>query len=255
MRHRNDRDVHAREPADLVGVDASRVHDDLALDAALVCLDCLHAAVGEVDAAYPRLGEDRGAALTGSLGERQGELARVEVTVGGKQGRAVHALGRHRREELLGLLGRDEMKSGSPKVSAQAAWRCSSSIRSGDEARRSEPTSRQPVSSSTSSRRSRYSSTEFIIIRVRLSDQRNCPTRPAEWNVDPLVSWARSTSTTSFQPRRDSQYKIEQPPTPPPTTTTRARSIMVSAPPRVQVVDGGLSYSTGTAAPGRVHRW
>ncbi len=78
-------------------------------------------------------------------------------------------------------------------------------MRSSEEASRSEPTSLQPVSSSTSSPSSRYSSTEFIIILVRESEPRSWPTRPAEWNVDPLVSWARSTSTTSVQPSRVSQ--------------------------------------------------
>ena len=40
--------------------------------------------------------------------------------------------------------------SGRPKVFAHPAWREISSIRSCDEARRSDPTSRQPVSSPTS---------------------------------------------------------------------------------------------------------
>ena len=40
---------------------------------------------------------------------------------------------------------------GRPNVLAQPAWRAISSSRSGDEASRSEPTSRQPVSSPTSS--------------------------------------------------------------------------------------------------------
>ena len=74
-----------------------------------VC-DRPHAAAVDLDAGDPRLGEDRGAALAGPLGERQGELARVEVAVGGQEGGAVHALDRHRREELLGLLGGHEME-------------------------------------------------------------------------------------------------------------------------------------------------
>ena len=41
--------------------------------------------------------------------------------------------------------------SGRPNVFAQPAWRAISSSRSGDEASRSDPTSRQPVSSPTSS--------------------------------------------------------------------------------------------------------
>jgi hypothetical protein len=46
----------------------------------------------------------------------------------------------------------------------------------------------------------RYSSTEYIIIFVSETDERSWPTSPAEWNVEPLVSWLRSTSTTSRQP-------------------------------------------------------
>ncbi len=70
-------------------------------------------------------------------------------------------------------------------------------------ARRSEPTSRQPgdrpVSAASASSR-RYTSTLCIIIRVRGSELRSCPTNPAEWNVLPLVSSERSTSTTSVHP-------------------------------------------------------
>ena len=78
-------------------------------------------------------------------------------------------------------------------------------MRSSEEARRSEPTSCQPVSSPTSSSSVRYSSTEFIIIFVRLSEPRSWPTSPAEWKVEPLVRSARSQRTTSSQPSRVSQ--------------------------------------------------
>jgi hypothetical protein len=40
---------------------------------------------------------------------------------------------------------------------------------------------------------------------VALQASRSCPTRPAEWKVEPLVSSARSHSTTSPQPSRVSQ--------------------------------------------------
>ncbi len=42
-------------------------------------------------------------------------------------------------------------------------------------------------------------------MRVRLSEPRSWPTRPAEWKVDPLVTRDRSTSMVSVQPRRVSQ--------------------------------------------------
>ena len=95
--------------------------------------------------------------------------------------------------------------SPSPNVFAQPACRAISSIRSSDDASRSEPTSCQPVSSSTSAPSVRYSSTELIIIFVRLIEPRSCPTRPAEWKVEPLVRSARSTRTASAHPRRASQ--------------------------------------------------
>ena len=90
---------------------------------------------------------------------------------------------------------------GRPKVLAQPAWRVSSSIRSRDEARRSEPTSCHDGSTPVSAARRRYSSVPYIIIRVRVTEPRSCPTSPAEWNVEPLVSSARSTRTMSVQPR------------------------------------------------------
>src|SRR4051812_4065676 len=110
--------------------------------------------------------------------------------------------------------------SGSPKVRAHAAWRRSSSMRSGELASRSEPTSRQPHSSPSS----RYSATESIIIRVSGTLERSWPTSPAEWKVEPLVSSARSTRTTSRSPAATRCAAIDTPPTPPPTMTTRARA-------------------------------
>ena len=47
---------------------------------------------------------------------------------------------------------------------------------------------------------SRYSSTEYMFIRVSVGSERSWPTRPAEWKVDPLVSSLRSSSTTSRSP-------------------------------------------------------
>src|SRR4051812_507872 len=92
-------------------------------------------------------------------------------------------------------------------------------MRSGLDASRSDPTSRHPQSSPSS----RYSATESIIIRVSGTLERSWPTSPAEWKVEPLVSSARSTSTTSRSPAATRCAAIETPPTPPPTMTTRAR--------------------------------
>ena len=90
---------------------------------------------------------------------------------------------------------------GSPNVLAHPAWRRNSSSRSFDEASRSEPTSCHDGSTPVSSRRRRYSAVPYIIIVVRVTEPRSWPTSPAEWNVEPDVSSARSTRITSVQPR------------------------------------------------------
>src|SRR5271167_4324113 len=61
-------------------------------------------------------------------------------------------------------------------------------------------------------------------MRVSETLERNWPTRPAEWKVEPLVSSLRSSSTTSRSPSLARWWAIEAPPTPPPMMTTRARS-------------------------------
>ncbi len=91
--------------------------------------------------------------------------------------------------------------SGSPNVFAQDAWRWSSSKRAVDDARRSDPTSCHDGSTPVSSRRRRYRPAPYIIIVVRVTELRSWPTSPAEWNVEPDVSSARSTRTMSVQPR------------------------------------------------------
>src|SRR6478735_334017 len=76
-------------------------------------------------------------------------------------------------------------------------------------------------------------------MRVSVTEPRSCPTSPAEWNVEPLVSSARSTSRTSVSPRRARWHAMLVPPTPPPTTTTRARdgrSAMSAGQPRHDLV-------------------
>ena len=94
----------------------------------------------------------------------------------------------------------DSSSSGRPKVLAHPTWRRSSSSRSGVQARRRPPHSIQPGSNSDSAARRRYSSTLSIIIRVSDTEPRSWPTSPAEWNVEPLVSSLRSSSTTSRSP-------------------------------------------------------
>ena len=55
------------------------------------------------------------------------------------------------------------------------------------------PDGSTPVSSSSR----RYRSAPYIIILVSVTEPRSWPTSPALWNVEPLVSSARSTSTMS----------------------------------------------------------
>src|SRR3989337_719970 len=90
--------------------------------------------------------------------------------------------------------------TGRPKVLAMAAWRRFSSIRRGEEARRRLPTGRQSGSWPVSSPSRAYRSALNIMIRVRLSEPRSCPTSPAACHVEPLVRSALSRRTTSRQP-------------------------------------------------------
>ena len=112
--HGHDRDVNSGQAPDLVGVDASGVDDDVTLDAAVVGLDGAHRSTIDVDARDARLGEDRRPALACPLGERQGELARVQVPVGRQERSPVETVDRHRGEQPQGLLGRHHVQ-GQPE--------------------------------------------------------------------------------------------------------------------------------------------
>ena len=62
------------------------------------------------DAGDARVGVDLGAAPPCALGERERELARIDVAVAREIGGPEHAVGRHRREERLRLGRRDELE-------------------------------------------------------------------------------------------------------------------------------------------------
>ena len=94
----------------------------------------------------------------------------------------------------------ETISTGRPKLLAHPACRASASSRYGEDARCNVPTWCHPTSTPVSASSSGYSSTPSIIIRVWLTEFRSWATRPAEWNVDPLVSSERSRSRTSFQP-------------------------------------------------------
>ena len=110
VRHRHDRHRDARERAELRREHPARVHDDLGLDRPLVGLDAGDPAALDGDARHPRVRRDLGAAASGAFGERQRQLARVDVPVGREVRRAEHAVRRHRREERLRLGRRDQLE-------------------------------------------------------------------------------------------------------------------------------------------------
>ena len=63
-----------------------------------------------VIARHARVGVDLGAATASALGERERELARIDVAVAREVGGSEDAVRRHRREQRLRLGGRDELE-------------------------------------------------------------------------------------------------------------------------------------------------
>ena len=110
MRHRDDWHRNAGEEADLAREHPARVDDDVGLDRALVRLDADDAAVLEADPRHAGVRMDLGTAPPSAFGERERQLARVDVAVGGEEGAAQNAIGGHRREELASALGGDELE-------------------------------------------------------------------------------------------------------------------------------------------------
>ena len=87
--------------------------------------------------------------------------------------------------------------SGRPNVFAQPAWRWSSSNRSFVDASRSEPTSCHDDVDAGLGREPPVQVGAVHHHPGQGRRDRSWPTSPAEWNVEPDVSSARSTSTTS----------------------------------------------------------
>ncbi len=96
----------------------------------------------------------------------------------------------------------DSSSISSPKLRAVVAWRLTSVQRSCVQARRRPPFIFQPVAWPVSASSRRYRSTLYFSSRVMLAFERSWPTRPAAWNVEPLVSLWRSSTTTSRTPAR-----------------------------------------------------
>ena len=202
--HRDDRHVDPGEPTDLRGEHAAGVDHDVRPDlralAPVLDGDPGHAAPLHADADDARVRPDRDAPLAGPGGEGERQTRRVEPAVGRQVDGRQHAIERHQREERVRLGRRDELdrqpeRLGPAGLSAQLLL----ALRAGRQSQRARPrATRGPVPVSAASRR--YSSVLYIIILVSVTELRSCPTRPAEWNVEPEVSSARSTSTTSVQP-------------------------------------------------------
>ena len=100
MRHRDHRDVHTGEAADLAREDATRVDDDLGLDLAPVGDDAGDPAALDRDRRDTRVGVDLGAAPPSALRQRESQLARVDIAVRREVRRAENPVGRHRRRTL-----------------------------------------------------------------------------------------------------------------------------------------------------------
>ncbi len=110
VRHRDDRHLDPCERAKFPCENPAGVDHDLRFDRALVGLDADYPPVLDPDRGDARVRVDLRAAAAGALGERERELARVDVAVGGEVGRAEHAVGRHGREHLLRPLRGDELQ-------------------------------------------------------------------------------------------------------------------------------------------------
>jgi hypothetical protein len=110
VRHRHDRHVHSGQTPDLTREHPSRVDYDLRLDPALVRLDAGDSAALHLDPRDAGVGVDLGASAAGALGEGESELAGIDVAVRREVRRAEDTVHRHRREELLRLLRRNQLE-------------------------------------------------------------------------------------------------------------------------------------------------
>src|SRR5216684_655377 len=115
-------------------------------------------------------------------------VVRKLMTRHGQQ-RRVLVVDRIRRADSSG----ETSSTSRPMPRARLTPRCSSFSDSSLDAKRRPPTSSKTPSSS-------YSSMLYRRNRIMVGDGLNCVTRPAAWQVEPLVSSSFSTSTVSCQP-------------------------------------------------------
>ncbi len=108
---RHDRDLDARQVPDLRGVDAAGVHDDVRVDRTVVLgRDAADAAVFDGDAGHARVRPDLRAAPARPLGQRHGEVARIDLAVGGEPRRAQDPGRVEQRPALERLLHGDDLQ-------------------------------------------------------------------------------------------------------------------------------------------------
>ena len=114
MGHRDDRDRHARQPADLRREHPAGIDDDVGRDrlapAAVLDLDAGHPSAIRDDRNDPGVGPDLRAALPGARGQGLGQAGRIEPAVGREPDGPEDAVGRHEREAVARLRGRNQLQ-------------------------------------------------------------------------------------------------------------------------------------------------
>ena len=223
VRERDDRDAHAGQAPELGGEHAAGVDDDLAPRSAPHSVShAAHAAVARRRSPVTRVCvKIRAPPAPRALGQRVGQLRRVEVAVGRQVGRAAHAVGRPSAGSARAPPRPRAARAAARTSAPTPTWRCELLLalgRAGQPQRRRTPT--QPQSE-------RAVELDRVHHHPRQRDRARAAGRrgPAEWNVEPLVSSSRSTQRRR-RARRAGRggRRSTSPPTPPPMTTTRARA-------------------------------
>ena len=154
VRHRDDRNGHPGHPADLGGEHPAGVDDDIGPDlralAAVLDGHAGDAATFDADRGHPRVRPDRRAARARAGGEGLGQTGRVEPAVRGQVDRAEDAIGRHQREEVASLGGRDRARA-----AARTSWPSPPAGAAPRTARATTPAGASPPRARTDRRRSR----------------------------------------------------------------------------------------------------
>jgi hypothetical protein len=108
--HRHDRHLDAGERPDLLRVHPARVYNDVAVDGSAIRLHACDTAAPYDDVCDARAGGDLRSSAARAFRERERELARIDVAVRREERGAEDVFGRHRREERMRLVGRDQLE-------------------------------------------------------------------------------------------------------------------------------------------------